>query len=101
MGDWRGSATCQTISVVPSLSLMEDTARPVEVVARADYRFGDLFFDCFDHAAFAISATRSQVVAFMLGRASIRASQATRLLCGAPSTAHSGVWVKKPICGAT
>jgi hypothetical protein len=54
-----------------------------------------------DQAAFAISDTRSHVVAFMLGRTSIRASHATRLACGAPSTAHSGVWVKKPTAGAT
>ena len=42
-------------------------------------------------AAFAISATRSQVAACRLGRASIRASHATMLACGAPSTGHSGL----------
>jgi hypothetical protein len=35
------------------------------------------------HAAFASSDTRSQVVACMLGRASIALSQATRFGCGA------------------
>ena len=53
------------------------------------------------HAASAISDTRSHVVAAKLGRASIRASHATRFSCGAPSTDHSGVWVKKASCGAT
>ena len=53
-----------------------------------------------DHAAFASSDTRSQVVAFMLGRASIRASHATRFWCGAPSSDHSGVAVKKATAGA-
>jgi hypothetical protein len=48
-----------------------------------------------DHAAFAISDTRSQVVAFMLGRASIRASHATRFGCGAPSSDHSGVEARR------
>jgi len=33
----------------------------------------DLFFDHFDHAAWAISDTRSHVVALRLGRAFIRA----------------------------
>ena len=42
-------------------------------------------------AAFAISATRSQVVTCRLGRAFIRASHATMLACGAPSTGHSGL----------
>jgi hypothetical protein len=45
----------------------------------------DLFFDHFDHAAWAISDTRSNVVACKPGRASIRASQATRFACGAAS----------------
>src|SRR5580692_13166589 len=53
------------------------------------------------HAAFASSVTRSQVVAFMLGRASIRVDHATRFACGAPSSAHSGVAVKKATPGAT
>src|SRR6516165_5616351 len=53
------------------------------------------------HAAFASSETRSQVVACRLGRASIRLSQAMRFGCGAPSSAHSGVRVKKAMGGAT
>src|SRR5216684_2590451 len=61
----------------------------------------EFLFASFPHAAFAISDTRSNVVAFMLDRASIRSSHATRLKCGAPSSAHSGVWVKRPTAGAT
>src|SRR5258708_25970666 len=62
---------------------------------------GDLSLDRFDQAARAISDTRSQVVALKLGLASIRASHATRFLCGALSTSHSGVWATKASCGAT
>src|SRR5262249_39147055 len=44
----------------------------------------------FTHAAFAIAATRSQVVACRLSRPFMRASQATRLGVVAVKVAHSG-----------
>jgi hypothetical protein len=46
-------------------------------------------------AARAISAARSQVVAFMLARSFIRSSHATRLRASAFSVAHFDVFVTK------
>ncbi len=58
-------------------SCADDMSRTRERVRRESfYRL--------DQAACAISDTRSHVVAPKLGRASIRASHATRFLCGAP-----------------
>ncbi len=48
------------------------------------------------HAALAISATRSHVVAWKLSRAVTRANDAGRLLRPAVSGAHSGVWQGSP-----
>src|SRR5277367_2182706 len=52
------------------------------------------------YAARANSATRSHVVAFMLARFFIRASQTTRLGWAPVSKLHSGVSEKKSIWGA-
>src|ERR1700675_5048538 len=68
---------------------------------RAIFWAHPLLLAALGYAACASSVTRSQVVARMLGRASIRSNHATRFACGAPSSAHSGVAVKKDTLGAT
>src|ERR1700693_4594419 len=52
------------------------------------------------HAAFAMAATRSQVVARMLGRAFILSSHCRIVGEFAVSGSHSGVATKKSNCGA-
>src|SRR5882757_7097624 len=61
-------------------------------------RFGALLLT--PHAAFAMAATRSHVVARMLGRAFILSRHCRILGEFAVSGSHSGVAAKKSTCGA-
>ena len=70
------------------------------LITRADAKCRS-FASVLRQAARASSETRSHVVACMLGRACIRASQLSRLACGAPRTDHSGVRVNNSTAGAT
>ena len=73
---------------------------PRRLITRADAKCRS-FASVLRQAARASSETRSHVVACMLGRACIRASQLSRLACGAPRTDHSGVAVNNSTAGAT
>ena len=64
-------------------------------------RLGCLRTRAANHAARAISATRSHVVAVMLARVPIRPSHPVRLPAFADNSFHSGVIASKSNCGAT